>query len=319
DESFKKFRNANHELSCTTKGKQLYDGKANLLVNDAKPIFSHFMDLCRDEKLRKLFFMQQFEVLAKLSVLWKARIEGCPEAPVLQYRSTRQGSKGSLEHIFHLKTGVLDMHSSDKERSFFDYLLVEDDKDDDFGKLPTEALFDDLGLSGIMFPLNRYTKGRWLSQHPDVQNHLFVADVRDMSLDGENTQVSIQTWGGAEIKFVPGKHYRLSPRLVDFNTAKILSTLFELDLRCEAGEPVPFLQLALDPNLFRRESRNAQSEESLKALRRAGVKIQSLFQQLKGLDVESAGPLLLKASQNLCCSAPYSMNRTFLSFGDHQV
>ncbi|ESK97371.1 aaa atpase [Moniliophthora roreri MCA 2997] len=310
EELYKKFRDGESlELSLQQRNEVIYsvleafrrrlrDSEANLLVNDAKPISSHLMDLCRDEKLRKLFFMQQFEVLAKLSELWKARIEGCPEAPVLQYRTTRQGPKGSLEHIFHLESGVLDMPNSDKELSFFGYLLVEDDKDDDFSELPTEALFDDLGLSGIIFPLNRYTKEKWLSQHPDVQNHLFVAGVRDMSLDGENTQVSIQTWGGADIQFVLGKRYRLSPRLVDFNTAKILSTLFELDLRCSTGEPVPFLQLVLDPNLFRRESRSAQSEEFLKALRRAGVKIQSLFQQLKGLDVESAGPLLLKASQD---------------------
>jgi hypothetical protein len=197
-------------------------------------------------------------------------------------------------------SGVLDIANGDKERSFFDYILVEDDKNDSkhFGELPIEALFDDLPLAGMMFPLNKYTKGRWYSQHPDVQKSLFVADVRDMFLDGGNTYVAIKTWGGTEIMLVPGQHYRLSPRLVDFNTPKILSTLFELDLRSEAEEPVPFLQLVLDPNLFRQDSRNSQSEESLKRIRRQGVKAQSLFQQLKDLNVESAGPLILKASQH---------------------
>ncbi|KAK7036431.1 hypothetical protein VNI00_011628 [Paramarasmius palmivorus] len=274
--------------------------EASLLVNDAKPISSHFMDLCRNEKLRKLFYMQQFEVLARLTELWKARIEGCPDAPILRYQRIRQGSKGSLEHVFQLMSGVLDIANGDRERSFFDYILVEDDKNDSrhSGELPIEALFDDLPLAGMMFPLNKYTKGRWYSQHPDVQKSLFVADVRDMFLDGGNTYVAINTSGEPEIMFVPDQHYRLSPRLVDFNTPKILSTLFELDLRSEAEEPVPFLQLVLDPNLFRQENRNSQSEESLKRIRRQGVKAQSLFQQLKDLDVESAGPLILKASQH---------------------
>jgi hypothetical protein len=58
--------------------------------------------------------------------------------------------------------------------------------------------------------------------------------------------------------------YRLSPRLVDFNTAKILSALFELDMEWESAldelSPrerefcphafVPFMQLILGPTSF---------------------------------------------------------------------
>jgi hypothetical protein len=58
--------------------------------------------------------------------------------------------------------------------------------------------------------------------------------------------------------------YRLPPRLVDFNTAKILCALFELDMEWESAldelSPrececcprafVPFMQLILDPTSF---------------------------------------------------------------------
>lgn len=125
----------------------------------------------------------KFEVLARLSELWKSRIDGCPEAPILQYHGTQQGQK-RVEHVFYLLSGNLDMAASDKDRTFFDYLLVEDRDCDDFeseAHIPVEALFDDLGVSGLVFPLNRYTKSRWQSQHPIVRKELLLADIRDIS------------------------------------------------------------------------------------------------------------------------------------------
>ncbi|KAF9268559.1 hypothetical protein L218DRAFT_852695 [Marasmius fiardii PR-910] len=278
--------------------KRLLASKKDILINTATPLSLNFMDLCREEKLRKLFYMQQFEVLAKLSELWKSRIEGCPDAPIIEYRSTHQGGKGP-EHVFHLKSGVLDMRNIDKDRSFFDYILIEDREEDEFGELPTEALFDDLGVSGLMFPLNRYTKPRWDIQHPAVKERLLVADIRDMSLSGQHTQVVLKTWSSEKLtlKFVVGNHYRLSPRLVDFNTSKVLTTLFELDLRSEEGAEVPFLKLVLDPNSFRRQA-ISESDKFVENSRKAGTRLQSMFRELEGLGVEGAGPLVLKPSQN---------------------
>ncbi|KAJ7503041.1 hypothetical protein B0H11DRAFT_1906826 [Mycena galericulata] len=193
-----------------------------------------------------------FEVLAKLTELWKARIEGCPDAPVLQYRETVQGAKG-VEHIFYLVSGGLDMSGGDKDKAFYDYIMTEDDTR--AGDIPVEALYDDLSVSGLMFPLNKYTRPKWNAQSPVVQQKLLVADLRDITLDGQRTRVTVQTWGGWDVRLVAGRHYRLSPRLVDFNITKVLSTLLELDMRSITTSPslradVPFLQLILNPRSF---------------------------------------------------------------------
>ncbi|KAJ4483538.1 hypothetical protein J3R30DRAFT_3731697 [Lentinula aciculospora] len=270
----------------------------HLLLNEAKVLTSIFMDVCREERLRKLFYMQQFEVLAKLSDLWRSRIDGCPEAPILQYHSTQQGSK-RLEHTFYLLSGNLDMAASEKERSFFDYLLVEDRDCDDFesdAHTPVEALFDDLAVSGLVFPLNRYTKTRWQSQNPTVQEELLLADVRDISVQGIRTKVVLQTWGDATFKFSEEHTYRISPRLVDFNISKILNALFELDLQHELENVwVPYIQIIRNPKSFNQE---IISSTTRKMLGKAGSDMQSLFRTLDGLDVEGAKPLVLKASQN---------------------
>ncbi|KAJ3833831.1 hypothetical protein F5878DRAFT_387710 [Lentinula raphanica] len=270
-----------------------------LLVNEAKVLTSTFMDLCREEHLRKLFYMQQFEVLAKLSELWRSRIDGCPEAPILQYHSTQQGQK-RLEHTFYLLSGNLDLAASDKDRTFFDYLLVEDRDCDDPSQsdahIPVEALFDDLAVSGLVFPLNRNTKSRWQLQNPIVRKDLLLADIRDISIDGSRTKVTLQTWGEATFNFCKECTYRISPRLVDFNVSKILSALFELDLKHELEcISVPYIRIIRNPKLFNQENVGSTAR---KVLEKAGNEMQSLFRMLEGLDVAAAKPLVLKASQN---------------------
>ncbi|KAH7875454.1 uncharacterized protein C8R40DRAFT_1160716 [Lentinula edodes] len=269
-----------------------------LLINEAKPLTSTFMDICREEHLRKLFYMQQFEILTRLSELWQSRIDGCPEAPILQYHSTQQGSK-RLEHSFILLSGNLDMTASDKDRTFFDYLLVEDRDCDDFesdAHIPVEALFDDLAVSGLVFPLNHYTKSRWQSQNTIVQKELLLADIRDISVEGLRTKVTIQTWGAATFKFSEGCTYRISPRLIDFNISKILSALFELDVQHELeNASVPYIQIIRNPKSFNQET---VSPNTRKMLEKAAGDMQSLFRMLDGLDVEAAKPLVLKVSQN---------------------
>lgn len=200
---------------------------------------------------------------------------------------------------------------ADKERSFYDFLLTEDlddvalaaGNDLDQSNIPVEALFDDLGVSGLMFPLNAYTKSRWSAQHPLIQQKLLVADVRDIDIDIQDnkTTVMLQTWGSWNVKLIRGHHYRLSPRLVDFNITKVLSTLLELDLRCvgpdgeDESESVPFLQLISDPRslAFSGEQSAAFSKNFMKAEN----SIQSTFRELDKLDVKGAGALVLKASQ----------------------
>jgi hypothetical protein len=247
-------------------------------------------------------------VLAKLTELWRTRIDGCPDAPVLEYQKSIKKALGttlsSVEHCFRLISGGLDI-PSDKDRAFFDYLLVEDcddtivGNDFDQSNVPAEALFDDLGVSGLMFPLNRHTKNKWNEQHPIVQNNLLVADLRDIDIQGHQTLVTLQTWGKSNTILVQGHRYRLSPRLVDFNLAKILSTLLELDLRLDGDATtvpkVPFLQLITNPRslIFDEEGSSDMSKAALKT----ETSIQSLFRELHDLGSDSAGALILKSSQ----------------------
>ncbi|KAF8146877.1 hypothetical protein K438DRAFT_1910626 [Mycena galopus ATCC 62051] len=249
---------------------------AGLLVNDAKKLTSNFIDVCKQDDLRKLFFMQQFEVLAKLTELWKARIEACPDAPVLEYKETIQGAKG-VEHAFYLISGSLDIPAGDKDKAFYDYIMTEDDTGPD--DIPVEALFDDL--------------------KPVVRQKLLVADLRDIAVDGQRTKVTVQTWGGWDVKLVTGHHYRLSPRLVDFNTTKVLSTLLELDIAATTGgdTDVPFLQLILDPRSF---GDDPEFVELGKEFVKVESNIQRTFRQLKELDAAggAAGALVLKPSQH---------------------
>jgi len=298
-------------------------GHPELLVNEARVLSAEFMDICRQEHLRKLFFMQQvrriyfrrvvylqqnlqFEVLAKLTELWRSRINGCPDAPVLEYQINKPSgtTATSVEHCFRLVSGALDM-PSDKDRAFFDYLLAEDCDDTvavdiDFGQssVPVEALFDDLGVSGLVFPLNRYTRSKWNEQHPIVQKNLLVADLRNIDIQDHTTIITLQTWGSFSMKLVHGRRYRLSSRFVDFNLAKILSTLLELDLRLgsdiSAVPKVPFLQLITNPRLL---AFDKEASDMSKTILKTEPKIQSLFRELHELGSDAAGALMLKSSQ----------------------
>ncbi len=143
----------------------------------------------------------QFEVLAKLTDLWKSRIDGCPEAPTLEYSNVVQGPNGP-EYVFRLISGTVDVPAFDRDWAFYDKLLVLDSSEStnngtDPGALPVEALFDDLGVSGLVFPLNRWTKANWGQQHPRVQRELVVADVRNVYTDknAASTMVALAHMG----------------------------------------------------------------------------------------------------------------------------
>ncbi|KAF4599971.1 hypothetical protein EYR40_007077 [Pleurotus pulmonarius] len=271
------------------------NGPPNLLVNPGRRLSANCMDICKDEQLRKLFFMQQFEVLTRLVELWKIRIEGCPDAPVIEFQSIAQGTRG-LEYRFIVTAGTLDM-PIEKDRSFFEYIIVADNEDDE--DIPVEALFDDLTIAGSVIPLNNFTKKRWEFQHPTVRDHLALVDLQDVSVQGRGrskvTTLSLSLWTGGTFQVEVGKKYRLSPRLVDFNITKILATLFELDVRAGASDveqpDSPFWQLIKHPRQLRHV--NTVTDDVVQA----STNIQRLFREIHDLGNESAGALMLQASQ----------------------
>ena len=242
--------------------------------------------------------------------MWQSRIDGSPEAPILQYRRARPGD-GGTDHEFRLLFGAVEVPPTDRDMAIYDKLLVLDTTNSStfegsYDSIPAEALFDDLGISGLVFPLNRFTKSSWLRQDPRVQREILLADVRNILTDkaGHETLIVLRTWGTSDMQFEEGAIYRLSSRLVDFNTTKILSALFELDLCWTSQtedlyydeEPtvhhnVPFLQLILDPNSF-------GSIHMAKEYLKIENGIQKLFRDLKDLNNEIAGSLILKASQH---------------------
>jgi hypothetical protein len=241
--------------------------------------------------------------LTRLAELWRSRIDGCPDAPILEYRRSGFIKNGKpYEHAFDLISGNLDL-PPDNGGAFYNYLLVEDDdgiaslhEGPNEPGLPVEALFDDLGVSGSYFPLAKYNQYKWQDQHPIVQAKLWVADIRDLVAQDGGMKVTLQTWGTMGLKFASGRRYRISPRLVDFNVGKVLATLVELDFRWDAdggrsSTDIPFLQLISDLQSF--TSDDAKSELYLKTEQ----DIQSRFRQLHTLGSESAGALVLKSSQ----------------------
>ncbi|PPQ63036.1 hypothetical protein CVT24_005982 [Panaeolus cyanescens] len=301
------YRTMLQERNCVMYGvleelrsRAIWPSNQSLLVNTASCLSTNFMDLCMQPHLRKLFYMQQFEVLTRLSELWRARIDGSPDAPVLEYIRTMKGNR-RCEHIFRLVSGSIDTPVADKSQAFYGHLLSPDSSDDD--NLPVEAMFDDLALAGLPFPLTAHTRRGWDAQPEQVRDGLSIASVYNVSPDSETgyTIVSLATYGSLSLQ--SGVHYRLSPRLVDFNTSKILSVLFETDLRWDSAggtqvgdaipehHNIPFLQLILDPA-------SLGPAPGGSTLLKLESEIQRLFRTLRELDDPVAGRLVLKASQH---------------------
>ncbi len=238
----------------------------------------------------------QFEVLAKLNELWQARINGCPDAAILQYRYTHRSPSGYYQHFFELLSGNVDM-ASDKDKSFFNYILTEDVEDID---IPAEALFDDLGVFNCVFPLNKFNRARWTQQAKKVQQSVFVGDVADLRLQHNTTLVVAKTFGDFNLRLKQWAYYRLSPRLVDFNITKVLTTLVEMDLKTPTHPGYmslpPFLQLCSDPRGFAGHSTD-NSSESTKDMLEKEKTIHNALHELSSLNVDGASNLMLKHSQ----------------------
>ena len=233
-----------------------------------------------------------------MNALWQDRIEGCPDAPRLEYSFTTRSQEDGYLHTFLLSSGYVDL-PTDKDRSFFGFILTEDV--DASSELPVEALFDDLAVFNLVFPLNKYTRHRWDSQADAVRERLFVVDVHEISVRNLRTYVALKTFGDFNLRLRPKSTYRLSPRFVDFNITKTLSTLLEMDLKTPNHPGYmtmhPFLQLFSDPKAFARLS---SSDEDTELYLGTSMRIQRTLKELSNLDHEEAQKLLLKQSQERC-------------------
>lgn len=226
-----------------------------ILLNEAKALEVGMMDICESEKLRKLMFMLQFEVVLRLQELWQNRLDGCPNAPLLRYVGAEKRG-ATWENIFDIVSGALEPPV--EERAFHDWLLVEEPEGpSDHLKVPPEIYFDDLSLSGLFFPLTKYTKPKWEEQHPIVKEKVFIANVREIRLATSDTDVSRpRSQAVIQISFTgktfqKGKLYRISPRHVDFNLSRVLQNLVMMDFQgCLTNEQVPFMKLIHDPQEF---------------------------------------------------------------------
>ena len=165
--------------------------------------------------------------------------------------------------------------------------------------LPVETLFDDLAVFNVFFPLSKFTRPRWQKQPRVVRENVFVADVQDIHISESRTLVTLRTSGDFDLRLKRYTIYRLSPRLVNFNVTKILSTLVELDLQTPSQADYvatpPFLQLFAHTGTFAKES--CEWESVFSALLKSEAQTQALYRNLVNLDNQAAASLLLKTSQ----------------------
>ncbi|KDR81268.1 hypothetical protein GALMADRAFT_60708 [Galerina marginata CBS 339.88] len=268
----------------------------SLLINTAMPIRPRFKIMCKEPYIRKLFYMTQFEALAKLKELWQSRIDGCRESPTLKFCDVKSEGSG-LEYTFHVLSGNVDRHATEKDGGLYEYILVHANPEDKSGELPLELFFDDLSISGSVFPLKYASLANWKKQDCRVQNGIMVMDIRKVykSLDG-NLTASFAIWKTSKKPLQKGATYRLSPRLIDFNTAKVLSALFETDIAWANSrsrnlhKDIPFLQLITDPRSL---GRTSSAEQNI-------IREQQIQSRLQGINDRgniTASALLLTPSQ----------------------
>ena len=158
-------------------------------------------------------------------------------------------------------------------------------------------------VCSLVFPLTRWTKGKWDQQHPPIREKCFVASVvethvvshADDNIDPKGEPVSqaiVQTYGTYGNLLKAGGLYRISPRLVDFNLASTLLNLVTMDFMEDTTTGVPFIELITDPQVYA----ISPTFGGKKALD-AEAMINQRFNELAGLGVSHAAALTLKSSQ----------------------
>ncbi|PVG00252.1 P-loop containing nucleoside triphosphate hydrolase protein [Serendipita vermifera] len=269
---------------------------SKLLLNEAKPLEVGMMDVCESDKLRKLLFMLQFETVTNLQALWRDRLDGCPNAPLLRYVGAEKHDDKWF-NIFDLMSGTVEAPVED--RKFYNWLLVaEPDPNQDI--VPPEIYFDDINVCGLVFPLTRYTRAKWDEQHQRVRDEVFIANISDIRLASSGggdhrpkTQVMMQTYyTGKQLQ--KGLVYRISPRLVDFNLNRVLLNLVFMDFQeSVSGEKVPFIEMITYPQTFANpESYRDPVEE------RKEQEIHRGLRELAKLEVKDAAALIPRSSQH---------------------
>jgi len=262
---------------------------AAILLNDSRPLpIDSFMDLVGDQTLRKLFWMQQFEAFSRLHELWTHRRDGNPGALLVTFVKSRKLNEGNV-FLFATSHAVVDV-AAEREFGFYDWLLVED-SEGSVDEAPKEILFDDLLFSGVPFGLpNKGLWETWKSQLPITQGKISVANISHVESSRDGRHLVIQVYPRPLNPFRAGQTYRLTPRLVDFNSSKIMRALLALDME---ATPPPFLSFLHDPATFARSFATFGDESDLAA----ETKLHTSMRSLRDLDVVAAGSLMLKDSQ----------------------
>ncbi|KDR72127.1 hypothetical protein GALMADRAFT_74428 [Galerina marginata CBS 339.88] len=279
-------------LNCLRALAVTKNGKS-LLVNEAPPLSTKPTLICKEAAIRKLFFMQEMEVLSKLHELQKSRMNKYNAYPNIRYLGTVQGLI-NIEHAFVLLSDVFDIAPNDV---FYNFLLVRLSRKDTPMEIPPEILFDDVTFAGLVVPLNGYGMSKWEEQHPRVKRAISFARICHLETNGDGyTTLRLCLSGAAEL--VEGETYRLTPRLVDFNTRKTLSSLLDIDISwttslSDFGSPhrqVPFLQLVHDVESF-------GNAAAFKEYTQIGSNLQKIYEVPKYLKNDQAADLTLKTSQ----------------------
>ncbi|KAH7104745.1 P-loop containing nucleoside triphosphate hydrolase protein [Auriculariales sp. MPI-PUGE-AT-0066] len=264
---------------------------ASILLNDGRPLPTDaFMDLVGDQTLRKLFWMQQFEAFSRLNEIWTQRRDGNPNAILLTFDGTKK-IDGEEVYCFDVGQNASDT-AGEREFGFFEWLLVEDSQSA-ADEAPREISFDDLTFAGVLFGMrSKLLFDKWNSQ-PRVKGVLMVANINAIESSPQGRQLALRVFPPPRVPLVEGSLYRLTPRLVDFNSAKIMRALLMLDMGIHSPQPPPFVSFLHDPSSFGRSFSTFGGEDDLAA----ESKLHNAMRRLREIDVLGASSLILKDSQ----------------------
>ncbi|PPQ76301.1 hypothetical protein CVT26_009729 [Gymnopilus dilepis] len=276
------------------------------LINKATPLSLCNPVLCEEPHIRKLFTMQQLEVFSRLSLLWRSRIDQGDDKTMLVYRGTLE--RGSTdEHIFDVKQHNAKKYPFKESGPLpYNFILTRTTAEDGLD-FPTEALFDDSAIADANPQAHSTVLPGWAQQDPRVRENILLGHVTRTStrrIEGVDTlSLTIRTWGKNSLLSL-GSTFRISPRLVDFNTPKILASLFETDIKWRALEKsegrtptsyhhnLPLLQLITNPTSL--ESPPTCDTETLL---QTAQSIQRTMVAIAESGVSTADALVLKPSQ----------------------
>ncbi|PPQ71223.1 hypothetical protein CVT26_011001 [Gymnopilus dilepis] len=295
------------------RGRAVSEFGQSYLINHGTQVLLRQVKVCQEPNIRKLFYMQQLEVLSKLNMLWRSRAEGCVNSPVLKLRPSQSNGHHN-EYRFDIIRGNIgdSMMSARLFPGVFTHLLVKlpHDAIEAEETLPTEAFFEDIPMSNSTFPLTAFGTSRWNQQHDEVKKSIVLAHLGEPvnSQTHDNTFTTTVVIRVHDPRFLPqtGEIFRLSPRFVDFNIPKVLGSLFETDVNWEMavnttdeqGETqpqhrhIPFLHLITESaSLQQAPARYSKASIDIED------SIQTSYTNIEGPGKDYASQLILQPSQ----------------------